>query len=145
MWGVPLEPDERVIYFCRPSRTGAQIMMGFIGVCTIWMLGIGLYFIYMAITDRSQAVYAQAVTNRRLIAIDGHGKVKFSIRWNEVAGLNKVTRNGSPSAFGVRNRGGVKFMFTDDLVNVERVIQQCVDMPRERENAMEARFEPNVL
>lgn len=103
----------------------------------IWMFGIGLYFLYLAIFDRSQAVYAQAITNRRILAIDGHGKVKLSIRWNEVAGLNKVTRNGSPASFGVRNRGGVRLMLTDDLYTVERVLQQRVDMPGQRENAPE--------
>jgi hypothetical protein len=145
MWGEPLEPDERVVYFCRPSRTGARLFMFILGFPMIMMFGLGIYLIYLAITDRKQAVYAQAITNRRLLAMDGHGKIMFSIRWPEVAGLNKVSRNGVPTSFGVRNRAGVKFMFTDDLNTVERIIQRCVDVPSERETSREAPFEPAVL
>ncbi len=75
------------------------------------------------------------------MGINGRGELKFSIRWPDVAGLNKVKRNGSAMSFGVRNRAGQKFMFSDNLQMVERVIQHCVDVPSDRETAPEVPFE----
>ncbi|MFO0756646.1 MAG: hypothetical protein U0359_09155 [Byssovorax sp.] len=145
VWGTPLEEGERVIYYKRVSHMGSRIFLFILGVPFTLMFGLGLWMIYMAITDRKQSVYAQVITNKRLMGIDGHGTIKFSIRWNEVAGLNKVTRNGVPASFGVRNRNGVKFMFTDDLYAVENAIQRFVDTPRLREEGPEVPYDFAVV
>jgi hypothetical protein len=144
VWGVPLEPGERVLYFYRSNRLGIRAFAFIIGIPLILMMGIGLYFIYLGATDRKRSVYAQVATNRRLMGINGRGELKFSIRWPDVTGLNRVTRNGSIASFGVRNRAGAKFMFIDNLDMVERVIQRCVDVPHERETAAEVPFETAV-
>jgi hypothetical protein len=144
VWGVPLEPDERVLYFYRSSRVGIRVFAFMIGIPLILMLGLGFFFIYLGATDRKRSVYAQVITNRRVLGINGRGELKFSVRWTEVTGMNKVTRNGAAASFGVRNRAGAKFMFVDNLYMVERVIQHCLDAPRERETAAEVPFETAV-
>ena len=145
VWGMPLDDGERVIYYKRNSQIGSRIGLVVIGIPMIAMFGLGLYLIYLAITDRKQSTYAQVITNRRLVALDGHGAVRFSIKWSEIAGLNKVTRNGVPSAFGVRNRNGEKFMYTDDLYKVEAAIQRFVDTPRSREDDPEVPYDLTVV
>lgn len=99
----------------------------------------------MGIRDRKQSVYAQAITNRRLLAIKGNSSLEFSIRWQDVAGMNKVTRNNMPSAFGVRDRAGRQCLFRGDLFMVEKVITQCCDSPRFKEEAPEVAFDPMPL
>jgi hypothetical protein len=145
VWGVPLEPGERVLFFYRVPRMGTRVFGFIVGLCTILFFGIGIFLVYLSITDRKRSVYAQVITNRRLMGINGRGEPKFSVRWQEVAGLNKVTRNGAAVSFGVRNRAGVTFMYTDNVYMIERVIQRCADMPRERENAAEVPFEAVVV
>ena len=141
--GVPLEPGEKVLYFCRNHRMGYRIFGFIIGIPMILMFGIGIYLIYMAITDRSHAAYAQAITNKRILTINGYGKPLWSIRWEEVAGLNKVT--GKRYEFGVRNAQGTKFMFTENVEWVENTLTKYAGQPMLREQAPEVQFDHNVL
>jgi len=145
VWGHPLEPGEKVVYYKRLPRTGARIFMFLMGFPTILMFGLGFYLIYLAIADRKNATYAQVITNKRLMAYNGAGKVEFSIRWEEIAGMNKVLRNGATTAFGVRNRNGQKFMYTSDLMFVERVIEQGLDNPKSRDQSGEVYFDAVVV
>jgi hypothetical protein len=142
VFGVPLEPGERVLYYKRLSTMGPRIFQAIVGIPMILMFGLGIYLIYMSITDRKQSHYAQAITNKRLLAIDGHGKPHFAVRWDEVAGLNKVS--GRHDAFGVRNRSGEKFLFHKDLHVVERAITYLAENPRARDESPEVPFASEV-
>jgi|GEM_PF-4878060 len=142
VYGVPLDAGERVLYFKANARLGRRIFWVILGIPMILMFGLGLYLIYSAITDRKSSIYAQALTNRRLLAINGRGAVRFSVRWDEVAGMNKVT--GKSNEFGVRNAAGARFMYEQDLVNVERLITQFVQSAQLREQAPEVPFQSDV-
>ena len=70
--GVPLEPGERVIWFKKHSYLLDKIIMITLGVFfLIVIIGIGL-IIYGIMLDRFKPK-AHALTNRRLIYIDGKG------------------------------------------------------------------------
>ncbi|CAN5561938.1 hypothetical protein BH09MYX1_BH09MYX1_64220 [soil metagenome] len=72
--GVPLEPGERVIWFKKHGYLLEKIIMITLGVfLLIVVVGIGL-IIYGALLDRWKPK-AHALTNRRLIYIDGKGVV----------------------------------------------------------------------
>ena len=138
VFGVPLEPGERVLYFRRNSNLANRIFSVIFGIPLILLLGLGLYLIYTAFFDRKTSHYAQAITSRRLLAINGHGQPLFAIRWEEVAGLNRVT--GRERLFGVRNHAGKKFLFSSDIDTLDVVITQCVQHPQSRETATEVPF-----
>ena len=63
--------------------------------------------------------------------------VRWSIRWEEVFGTNKVTQNGYMTGMGVRNRAQQQFLFNEDCPTVERVLMQALETPRLRETAPE--------
>lgn len=140
VFGVPLEEGERVLYYQRNSQLGAQIFCILIGIPMILVLGLGIYFIYVGITHKTQATYAQAITNKRLLAMYGNGTLEWSIRWEQVRGLNKVT--GKVYKFGVRDANGTKFLYNEDVATVERVITQLADTPKNLESWPEVRFDP---
>ena len=70
--GVPLQPDERVIYFSRPRYTGLKVLLWVAGILTLVVL-IGIVFIVMALLIDSRLVRAQVLTTRRVIEISGKG------------------------------------------------------------------------
>jgi hypothetical protein len=146
MWGAPLEPGERVLYYYRVDQTTQYAVEIFFGVLTAPIFGLGIVLlIYLLVHHRERTVYAQAVTTRRLVTLNGKGAALWSIRWEEVAGLNKNTTNGHPTAFGVRNRTGAQFMFTEDLSYVERAIQRFLETPpAARAQIPEVHFDPSV-
>jgi hypothetical protein len=133
LFGVALEPGERVHYYKRNPTVIPRILLAVLGVPFILMFGLGIWMIYQAIVHRSAGnIYAQALTSKRLLAINGVGKPVFEVRWEQVRGMNKVLRNGAPVGFGVRDGTGKQYMYGQDLTMVERVIQRCLDNPRER-------------
>ena len=133
IFGVALEQGERVLYYKRNPTLVARIFLGLLGVPFILLFGLGIWMIYQAIVHRTASnIYAQAITSKRLLAINGVGKPVFDLRWEQVRGMNKVLRNGAPMGFGVRDGSGQKYMYGQDLAMVERVIQRCLDNPRER-------------
>ncbi|MBX3233862.1 MAG: hypothetical protein KIT84_31425 [Labilithrix sp.] len=140
--GVALEPGEKVLYYYRANRIGYVIFGLIIGIIMIPAFGLGLYLLYLTITDRSHSTYVQTITNKRLMAINGHGKPLWQIRWDEVRGLNKVT--GRRYEFGVRNANGQKFMFDDNVHIVEMVITKLAGEPMLREQSPEVAFDPYV-
>jgi hypothetical protein len=145
LWGMPLEGGERVFYYHRVPRLWARIGYGLCGIMFIPFFGLGLFILYQAVFDRKGTVYAQAMTNRRMVALDGRGTLLWSIRWAEVAGLNKETVNRGISAFGVRDGAQRKFLLTDDLRTVERLLTRAMDQPRMREEAPEVAFDRAVV
>jgi hypothetical protein len=145
LWGTPLEPGERVFYYHRINRTPARIGLALCALVVIPLFGLGLYFLYTVIFDRKREAWAQAMTNRRLITWNGKGAVRWSIRWEEIFGTNKVTQNGYMTGMGVRNRAQQQFLFNDDCPTVERVLMQALETPRLRETAPEMAFDPQVV
>lgn len=142
LYGVPLEAGERVLYFKQNSRLPRRILWVVLGIPFIAMFGLGIYLIYCAITDRKKSIYAQAFTNRRVLAISGRGQVLFSLRWDQIAGLNKVS--GKYTEFGVRNAAGTQFMYEQDLGNVERLLTQLAPSAQLREQSPEVPFQSEV-
>jgi hypothetical protein len=133
LFGLALEPGERVLYYKRNAMLVGRIILVVLGVPFIPFFGLGIWMIYQAIVHRTAGnIYAQAITSKRLLAINGVGKPVFDVRWEQVRGMNKVLRNGAPMGFGVRDGNGQKYMYGSDLAVVERVIQRCLDNPRER-------------
>jgi len=72
VFGVPLEPGERVLYFRRNSNTANRVFSLIFGIPLILLFGLGLWLIHEAFFDRKKTHYAQAITSRRLLAINGH-------------------------------------------------------------------------
>lgn len=145
VFGVDLEMGERVLYFRRNPTLGSRIGLTIVGILFVWLFGLGIFLLYLAITDRKQSHYAQAITNRRLLAIDGHGHPKFQIRWEQIAGMNKVAHStGLVKKFGVRNAAGEEFLFLEDCPTIERVISQLLQNPSNREMWPEVPFQPHV-
>lgn len=136
VFGLPLEQGERILYYKRNATLIPRIFLGLFGIPMIMLFGLGLYMIYLAIVHRSDKnIYAQAITSKRLLAINGVGKPVFQIRWEDVRGMNKVLRNGWPTNFGVRDAAGTRFMYADDLAMVERTIEHYLGNPKERNAA----------
>lgn len=145
VFGFPLEPGERVLYYRYISGTGARIFYALFGIPAILIIGLGFFLIYLAITHRKQFTYAQVLTNRRMFLLDGRGQERQGIRWENVAGLNKVTTSvGGAKEFGVRNGAGAQVMFTEDLEVAERMITQLVQNPAAREAMPEVPFDAQV-
>ncbi len=73
--GVPLEPGERVVWFKKHSYMLEKIIMIVMGVIfLVFIIGIGL-IIYGILLEKWKPA-AHALTNRRLIYIDGKGNVQ---------------------------------------------------------------------
>ncbi len=145
VFGEPLWPGERVLYFKYLPGTGARIFYFIAGVPMIVILGFGFYLLYLAITYRRQFAHAQVITNKRLFALDGRGKEMAGMRWESVVGLNKVAAStGLVRQFGVRNAQGATFLFGEDLKTVERLVTLLSQSPAQREALPEVRFDPHV-
>lgn len=145
VFGFPLEPGERVLYYQYISGTGARVFYILFGIPAILLIGIGFFLIYMGITHRKQFAYAQVITNRRLFLLDGRGMEMKGIRWESVAGINKVvTSVGGTKRFGVRNAAGAEVLFDEDLANVERMISELLQNPSRREMLPEVAFDAQV-
>jgi len=140
--GIPLERTEKVLYFYRASRIYTVVFGLIMGVLLIPAFGIGLLLIYGSVTDRSSGIYCQTMTNKRIMAINGHGKVLWEIRWEDVRGLNKVV--GRRYEFGVRNAQGKKLMFSDNVHIVEMVLTKLAETPMLREQSPEVQFDSYV-
>ncbi len=143
VYGVPLEDGERVIYYQQNSHAAGRIFQFIMGFPMILMFGIGLWFIYHAITMRKSDCFAQVITNRRLLSISGRGVPLWAVRWEEVVGLNKVS--GKYDRFGVRNGAGTEFLFSDDVRRVEQAIKYFVQSAQLREQAPEVRYDAGVI
>ncbi len=145
VFGVPVEPGERVIYYKRKSWLGARIALVIFGIPLIPVFGIGLYLFYWAITHRKSMCYAQVITNQRLLTINGHGQPLFAIRWQEVRGLYQRTTNGRLTSFGVRRGDGHNLPFSDDVHNLQRLIPYYLQTPMAREQAPAVQFDTAVV
>jgi hypothetical protein len=125
VFGVPLEPGERVIYYRRINVLPTRIFLFLMGIPLILLLGLGIYMIYTAIRHRPSGTYAHAITTNRLLSINGLGTPLFSVRWDDVAGLNEVRKGGGLAQFGVRDRSGKKFLFNEDLGNLRAFLTRA--------------------
>ena len=72
VFGVPLEPGERVVYFKQHNHAVEKWMMIILGVLFLVVI-IGLIFIYLGVTAETRNPKAHALTNRRLIYWPGKG------------------------------------------------------------------------
>lgn len=68
--GVPLQPDERVVYFYKPSYTGDKVAYWFLFALTVWFV-VGFIFMYMALTIEKKNPRGQVVTTHRVIQLPG--------------------------------------------------------------------------
>jgi hypothetical protein len=145
VFGFPLEPGERVLYYKRVPTLGGRVFYLVFGVPMILLLGIGIYLIYLGITHRKQFAYAHVVTNRRMFALDGHGHEMKGMRWEAVVGMNKIsTSTGLVRQIGVRNAQGNTCLFDEDMTTLERVISALLQNPGQRETWPEVSFDAHV-
>jgi hypothetical protein len=112
VFGVPLAPDERVIYFRRIPRN--PLAIGIVGVFLLPVVLLGVFVILNATRLRRRADWAQVVTNKRVFAVNGLGKILRQIDWANVTGPYSLsgTRSGLMEA-GVTGANNARVTFTD--------------------------------
>lgn len=74
--GVPLYPNERIIYFHKPNYKTEIIIFWVFGILFLFVL-IGIIFIIMAVFHDRWNPKAHVVTNQRIIEISGKGVPSF--------------------------------------------------------------------
>ena len=72
VYGMPLEPGERVIYFQRHQYGASKVILIILGVLFLVVL-VGALFIYLGLTIEKRSPKAHIVTNRRFIYVPGTG------------------------------------------------------------------------
>jgi hypothetical protein len=144
VFGVPLEPDERVVYFKQVPQLGGLIAVIFVGILMLVVL-IGIFFIVQAFRNRTIAVHAQVITNRRVMTINGKGQILSQLRWRDVAGMYTKLINGRLSEVGVRTKASVNVLFGDSPHLAQPIFERyCGDL-RLLEKDPEVPFTPNVV
>ncbi len=97
--GVPLEPDERVIWFKRHDYTMDKVFLWIFGVLFLVML-IGIIFIVLALIHDGRNPRAHVITNRRIIVIDGKGQQQ-SYALNQIADIEPVRQSAGGGGGGL--------------------------------------------
>lgn len=111
VFGVPLEEDERVLYFHRPRRSVVVILRVLFGLMFLPVLPLSIWMFWAAATDRSYGVYAQVITSGRLLAITGRGTVKWEVRWEQLVSVELFR---GARALEVRTKGSLPVYLEDD-------------------------------
>ncbi|MDB4940984.1 MAG: hypothetical protein JWP97_518 [Labilithrix sp.] len=137
--GAPLEPGERVIYFRRIDHTGRRVSRIAVGVLLAPFV-VGLFMLYAVFKDMTKEPDAQAITNRRLLAIKNGGVLVGALRWEEVTGFTKVLRRTAEPTMMVRNAAGPQLHFASDGPWLERTLPMWRETPMYREQAPEVPF-----
>ncbi len=73
--GVPLNPDEKVVYFEEGEYWTDILLNWILGVVFLAVL-VGIWFIYKAVTYKEKHPKAWAVTSQRILIVEGNGEVK---------------------------------------------------------------------
>jgi hypothetical protein len=80
-----------------------------------------------------------------MFGLDGYGREERGMRWESVAGMNKVsTSTGLVRKIGVRNAAGATCLFDDDVTTLERIISELLQNPGQREMWPEVSFDVHV-
>ena len=90
VWGVPLEPGERVLYYKRHTGSGERIFMFAMGVLFLPVL-FGLLLLYWAVFYEETHERAQVITDRRIMGITGTRKLKTVFAASQVERVVRVT------------------------------------------------------
>lgn len=124
VWGVPLEPGERVLYYKRHTGQGERIFLFFIGVIFLPIL-LGLLFLYWGIFYEQTHERVQVITDRRILGITGTRVLKTAFALREIARVVRVT--GQKNQY-VLHGPGMKLMIFNipehNLAALEVVLRQ---------------------
>jgi hypothetical protein len=137
VWGVPLEPGERVLYYKRFTGVGERIFLFFMSVLFFVVL-CGFWLLYLAIFYEESHDRAYVITNRRFFTVSGKRKLRTQIHFNELLRVEWVT--GAKQRINIHSAKELIIFrllehHRDYLENVVRNLSQAHSLP-------EVQYEP---
>jgi hypothetical protein len=158
VYGVPLEPGERVIYFHNASKMGSAVVTLVLGFVFI-MFFIGIFLIIAGLMMLFSSPWAYVMTTRRLITIKRGRTIKQATSYYEIQHItNTIRRYSHPS--GPRTEPGY-WMSTSNIalrtarsgtINIGAsevamtmfmpLLVKCMEMPGYAERAPSVPFDP---
>ena len=140
MFGIPLAPGERVIYYRRiPKGPIGTIITGII-LLPFFLVGI-LLFIQAAKMRKAES-YANVITNRRLFTVNAFGKVLEQLAWTDVTGVTYYRVRRGRDHVDVRGRNNQKVAFYDWVNEVHEFIERTTGNIRAIDSFPEPFFDP---
>ena len=124
VWGVPLEPGERVIYYQRLTGIGERLFLFLIGILFLPIL-VGLLFLYFGVFYEQTHTRVYVITDRRIFSVTGTRKLKEHIRLAEITKIERVfdQRRGRRFIVGSQ-RNSIILRFEDHhMTNLELALQ----------------------
>lgn len=121
VWGVPLDPGERVLYYKRFSGSGERIFLFFMGIVFLVVL-CGLWLLYLAIRYEESHDRVYVITDRRLFTVSGTRKLRTQILIPAITRIQRVT--GAKNRLNVHDASDfIIFRVLEHDRNLESVIQ----------------------
>lgn len=121
VWGVPLAPGERVLYYKRFTGSGERIFLFFMGIVFLVLL-CGLWLLYLAIRYEQSHDRVYVITDRRLFTVSGDRKLRTQIAIPAITRIVRVT--GAKQRINVHGASDfIIFRVLEHDHNLESVIQ----------------------
>lgn len=142
VWGIPLEPGERVLYYSRKQGNGERIFMFVMGIVLLPVL-VGIWLLHQAITYDKSTERVVVITDRRMLGITNAHIVLTTFRLNEISNVKRVVGAKNQWVVSGSNRGMstpvMTFDASDHPFQVLEPILRQLGNPTALPNA---RFEP---
>lgn len=137
VFGVPLEPGERVVYFHRDEPGWQKPFLIVLGVLTLFAI-IGLFFLLAGLMANTTVF---VVTTRRFLIIEP--KKVSQVRHGSVKGARLQVKGARPQWFNISGNDGTQlsYQLTVDEPAMHRAVKAALEAPAELANRPDVPFE----